>query len=463
MKHSTFGTTNRDAARAKSNAFNAGERDGRRGYPFSQLDGTTDHASESFKNEAQTTSELHLAGHLTGTRVDDDRALAAALPSTASSTTKTAHHRVHVEDTEAELRAAKQRLPLSARLTISKRIATGLLAMLAIGSGAATTAALLAATQDTELLSIVIGVAVAGGTVTVGWALGLLLRRRELDQGTGGYATTSLYSTLVLCFVAVGAASFIYGVAGIRVAASAQDAYRQAQTQSISVYIPGQQTTKATSQPEPPKGVGAFVWLAFELGLVAAATGIEFLRSDPRALHLDELREVASKAEVTWLAALDGLSQDTGTLEAAISTRADHDAAASLAGQAQHTWSTVESSAYRWGSLVSRPEVGTDPFVANEPGVHPLNHALVSFPGVDIVGLEPLDPSIVQGKSATPVLSDRVRKVLADAYAELARRPLRPTRATDVPWTPGVYLELDPAVRALRDASREPELREVSA
>ena len=463
MKYHRIGTSPRDAEAARREAKRDGQTDGNKNFPTVDPSGKTkasDNYSDGLRDESITTDTLTKAGHFATQRIDDDKALGLARATTAQCTARTADARADVEDALAEDRAYKQKLPLSAKFGFWNRwLVWALLVALAGASGAAVTAALLSVTTDSETLSYVIGVGVALATVAGGASLGSLLRRRDLDFiKEGAYASHGIYSGAVLAIGLIGLIAIAIGVAGLRDAASEADSARRAQQNQIQVFIPGQET----AQPRPHEseseshGVGWPIWLAFEVGLAAAAVALEFQRADARAEHGETLAKAVNKTHTVWTSEHACLKDAVATHEVALLTREDHDFAVILTGDGQRSFARRLAHDYRHSNLSQRGQ-GGDPFDQLEAAdSSELEHVFSNFPGVDVVTLsthEPIDPD-----SAAPFLEKlRDDQLLAAAYAGLTEAPARPQRADGEQWVPGEYLGLDGAAQALQDRLRADE------
>lgn len=464
-----FGTNARDAEASRKNARTDGERDGQRNFPPRDPDGnpTTDHAGRGNGSEADTTDAITKAGHFDGQRVEDDRHVGTTRANTARATTETTDARHGYEDVLAEQRAYEQSLPLSAKFGFwPKWVVHLLLALLGIGSGAAVTAALLQVTSDQTTLTYIIGGAVAIATVVGGAALGTLLRKRDLDSiKEGRYASSGRYTTGVIVLGVVGVIAIALGVAGLRHDASVADAARRADRTSVNIFVPGQKPTAGASsgvgtKPVPkPEGVNWPIWLALEIGIAAAATSIEFQRSDVRAEHKEQIDRRTGSNHATWKAAHAGLGNAVGEYERAIATRADHDLSVILTGSGQRSFADVLTNDYRHGNLGVRGQGGANPFEQSDAHVRlEIDTTFDTKPGVDVLALGngELDPATITKLVAT----DRDLVLLDAAYRELSAVPSRPPRATTEPWVPGAYLASDPAAQALRkaNATSEPEV-----
>ena len=305
-------------------------------------------------------------------------------------------------------------------------------------------------------MTVTIGTAVAVGTIIGAWGFGTLLRRRDLDTiKSGNYSSTGVYSTFVILLVGLGGLAFAFGVAGIRQAASEQDAYRRAKQSNIQILIPNANTKTNTAtpakQPNPPQGVSFWTWFLFEFGLFAVATGVEFLRADARGEHLVELESIEKHSHASWRDALDKLRLVVGAHETALALRADHDAAVSLAANSQLIFADVLQAGYRHGSLYARGQIG-DPFATLPPSSRmAIVDAFDQKPGTDVLALPHGDDVQKTNYLNALVVSLRDLQLLDNAYAELGRAPQRPARKEDDPYTAGEYLDLDPSAKALAD------------
>jgi len=457
VKENEIGTNPRDADSSRQEARKEGEADGRRNYPPQDPNGNkaADYAGRTTRREADATDAITKAEHVNTTRVDDDKKLGAARAETGKRTALTADARGAAEDALADQRAYEQNTPTTAKAQFwPKSVVFALLVLLAAGSGAAVTAALLQVTTDQEWLTYIIGGSVAIATVAGGAALGALLRRRDLDAvQPGQFASKSNYATAVLLLGVLGVLALALGVAGLRHAASVADARRQADANKITLFLPGQ-GTKADNAPAPtgPGGVDWKTWLAFEFGVAAAATAIEFQAADARVIRSRHLSRDVKATNKKWRNEHAGLSAAVAVQEAVLSTRADHDAAVALIGNGQRAFGDVLVGDYRHGNLSQRGQAG-DPF--EELTSHarlPLDEQIDTSPGRDLLTLT--SPDATDPKKLTSLIAtNRDLLLLQDAYEELGRHPHRPARAEGEPWLAGADTLIDPATQALSGAS----------
>ena len=114
----------------------------------------------------------------------------------------------------------------------------------------------------------------------------------------------------------------------------------------------------------------------------------------------------------------------------------------------------VLGASYRHGSLLGRGQVG-NPFATATP--HPrlaIDEAFDERPGTDTLALTHGDKLQKSQYLAALVASVRDLQLLGNAYAELASEPHRPEREDVEPYTPGIYLDLDPSAKALADGTQ---------
>ena len=454
MKY-TIGTSPRDAEAARRDIQRTGERDGHKNWPPVDPSGgkVKDYVANGLAAEATSTASLTTAGHVATQRVEDDTALGNARASTARWTARTRDSRQVHEDALAEERAYEQRLPLSAKLGFywHRYAVWSVLFALGIASGAAVIAALGSVTTDSGLLSDIIGTGVAVAAVAGGASLGSLLRRRDLDHiQSGRYSSSGFYSLAVILIGLLGLIAIAVGVAGLRDAASKADAARRAARTQIQVFIPGQpQSPSATPAPATTsQGVDWPTWLAFELGLIAAALSVEFQRADVRAEHREELKRNARTSHGAWTTEHTQLTNAVAQHEVAAGVRADHDGSVILTGSGNAAFNGRLANDYRHSNLAQRAQ-GGDPFdKLDVPGTTELEQSFNANPGVDVVALA--THAKADEGSGSPFLEQlRDDHLLKKAYDELGQAPNRPKRADSEPWTPGASLALDSSAQAL--------------
>ncbi len=480
MKH-TIGTRSRDAEDAVREAQRDGQRAGEKEFP--KVDGSGDKVSDYHEGrritESETTAALTTAGHFAGPRVQDDQVLAKARADTAQHITRSKDARQTHEDDLAEHRAYRQSMPLSAQAGFWPRWLVGfILVVVAAASGAAAVAALQSVTSDSTTLAYIVGLGIALAAVAGGASLGALLRRQDLDRiEKGEYATTSARSYIVIAVAVVGLFGIAMGVALLRQAASTADAQRRAaQTSAITVTVPGQTAAAPTVTPVHPSGVPWYVWLGFEMGLLGVACGVEYQRSDVRAEHGEKLSGQAEGSKLVWIQQHQALAGAVSGLESAAMTRADHDAATALTGQAGRQFAATLTNAYREADLIRRT-MGGDPFEQVATGSpSALHDQFTRSPGADVATLGSVAPTVAPAsdpaeEAADPDAPEQVAAttavlpngavaehhlidwtLLSEAYAELSRTPERPKRQESEVWTPGAYLALDGSAKALREA-----------
>jgi hypothetical protein len=437
-----------------------GKGDGSRRFPqtTSTGDKVADYEGLGQQAEAKTTETLLYADHLGNKRTGYDINLGNGRSVTNRCTARTTNAREKLEDASAERRGFEQSMPVAGKARfLSPRTVMIVLAGLAVGSAAAIIAALQGATEDREYLTYLIGGSVALAGVVIGLALGVQLRRRDLDALKGGnYAAHTYRWILLLLAGIVGALALGRGVASLREASSEADAARRARQTDIEVFIPGQQAQPNQPAPEPSGSVPWTTWFCFEFGLIVAAVLVEYHRADARVEWGERLRREEKQAEEEWRAEHSTLQTAVGVHEGLMMTRADIDAAVALTGQAHHQWADRLSATYRYGNNSARAE-GGDPFGEPSPaGVTAFVTLLQDIPGTDLPVMTPISEA---STASTPVSfrgepdwSNREQIdviLLSRAHDELSKAPERPERDKTEPWVPARDLAADAQVIAL--------------
>jgi hypothetical protein len=355
-------TRAKDSQRAQAEAARQGRRHGRHDFPRPPLPGAPvdDHFAAARWAEAETAATLAVAEHLTRRRPTDDTTVARTAGAVLRRIAETADarracnevlHLLAALDTRVTLARCEKPWPAWLRL--------GLIGLMVAGSVANLAAGLIGATSDDPGYALGYSIAIGIGLVGLGAAAGQMLKRWELNRlrPHEHVAARSRVPAAVVALALVAALALSVAVASIRSTAAELDARRLAESGSAAVrVIAGDDPDGASKDAARPKPtIPALTWGLLEAVLVTGALLIEYTGSMPWARARGNLQRQVHRRRRTWLTCRRKLAHAWIGLRAACDSRAAHDAAVHVAGEATLLHTDVETGTYRYENLSHRP------------------------------------------------------------------------------------------------------------
>jgi hypothetical protein len=466
----TYSPQPQDATKSRAEAARAGKDDARRGYPRASSSGepVTDYFGKAATASAETAAVLHLAGHFDETRPGLDRAIAevtalvvrlTARVGDALTRTSAADHQVHAFN---QLPLAARREPWPAWLRLV------LLGLMALGSGAALSGALLELTSDEPYYIWGFCLAATLAVVALGAFLAHTARSFESNRLKPDQFTTGWLPKILLGIGALFAVCLMVALASIRGTAAEADAGRQSRADDgVTLLLPDQPVdASGPARAEEQKALPSVSPLAFGLleGLLfMAAFGVEYINYLPWADQRRKAERSLAAAESELRDGTEQLGHACGRLMAGLDDRADRDAAALLAGEATVTHATAEISDYRRAVLAHQPNLGGDPFqgagcggeVALRSGAAVSSGDQVSAEVVSRWGRDLLPAGLIRPDATYDHLEvhQLAATALARGLAVLSRVPERASFA-GLAWSPVAFI--DDALRLAETPASSP-------
>jgi hypothetical protein len=452
-----YSTQPQDAARSRAEAVRAGREDARHGYPRASSSGeaVTDYFGSAALASGETAATLHVAGHLHEDRPRLDRTIAVATALVVRLTALVGDVLLRTSAADHEVQAFK-RLPLAARREPwPSWLRIVLLGVMALGTGAALSGALLELTSDEPYYVWGFCLATTLAVVALGAFLAHVARSFEYNHLKPDQFTTGWLPKVVFGVGALFAVLLMVALASIRGTAAEADAARQSRAgDGITILLPDQPADAAGSvtlgdEPEPLPSVSPLAFGLLEGLLFMAAFGVEYVNHLPWA---EQRRKAERSLAATESDLRDGTEQlDTacGQLMAALDERADRDAAVLLAGEATRIHVGAEVSDYRRAVLSHQPNLGGDPFHQAAEGVDaPLRPGgassdgqvspeVTSQRGRDLLPAGLIRPDVAYDHLEVDQLAPTA---LARGLVTLARVPER-APFSRLAWSPGAFIE----------------------
>jgi len=365
----TYGTQSHDAARSRAEAARAGRDDARRGYPRASSSGeaVTDYFGTAATASAHTAGTLHLAEHLHEARPRVDRTIAEATAVVVRQTARVGDALYRTLAADHEVQAFK-RLPLAARREPWPAwLRIVLLGVMALGTGAALSGALLELTSDEPYYVWGFCLATTLAVVALGAFLAHTARSFEYNRLKPDQFTTGWLPKVIFAIGALFAVLLMVALASIRGTAAEADAARQSRADAgVTVFLPDQPTDSAGQRPaddeQPLPSVSPLAFGLLEGLLFTAAFGVEFVNQLPWAEQRRKAERSLAVVEGELRESTHQLGNACGQLMAGLDERADRDAAVLLAGEATVTHVAAEVGDYRRAVLAHQPNLGGDPF-----------------------------------------------------------------------------------------------------
>ncbi len=486
MTNRPYSTPVQDPSRVRVEATDAGTADARRGYPKTSAAGqpAVDYYGTASQASARTAAMLHLANYLQADRPHLDRSIAEAVALVVRLTAWVGDLLFKTSAADHEAQAFKQ-LPLAARHDPWPGwLRLGLLVVMALGTGAALSGALLELTSDEPYYVWGFCLATTLAVVGLGAFLANLARSFEYNRLQAHQFTTGLLPKVILGVGALFAVLLMVALAWIRGTASEADAARQSRTDSgVTVMLPGEAPPDVAPQPEAPlPSVGSWTFGILEGLLFMAAFGVEYLNYLPWAEQRRRAEQTCSAVEGELHLGQQQLGSACGQLLTSLDERATRDAAVLLAGEATLVHVTAEASDYRRALLSLHPNLAGDPFNESPAGGVPLpltahltgeGHELVTTEVAQRWGRDLQPDGLIQPDVAYDHLeaNQLAPTALARGLAMLAKVPER-AGFKALTWDPALLVQTArpasrPADRALgvkarRTAGRQPASRPTS-
>lgn len=434
-----------DAARSRAEATRAGTEAAPSG------ERATDYFATAAQMSAQTAATLHLAGHLHDERTRRDQAVAQAAALVARLTAWVGDVLVRISAADHEVQAFK-RLPLAARREPWPAwLRCLLLVVMALGTGAALSGALLELTSDEPYYVWGFCLATTLAVVALGAFLAHTARSFEYNHLKPDQFTTGWLPKVIGVVGALFAVLLMVALASIRGTAAQADAARQNRTDDgITVLLPDQpiDAGQATPTEEPPPlpSVSPVAFGLLEGLLFVGAFGVEYINFLPWAEQRRQANARLARVEGERRSQTLQLGDACGRLMAELAGRADRDAAVLLTGEATITHVAAEVSDYRRAVVVHQPNPSGDPFsgvgdagrlLAASPSDKPLSVKLAARWGRDLLPSGLIHPDVAYDHLEFDQLAPTV---LARGLAMLATVPERAS-FTGVNWSPSEFVD----------------------
>jgi hypothetical protein len=446
-----YGAQPQEAAGIRAEAAQAGKNDARRSYPRAASSGeaVTDYFGTAAQASAQTAATLHLAGHLHDERPGLDRAIAEATALVVRLTAWVNDLLSRTSAADHEVQAFK-RLPLAARREPWPAwLRIVLLSVMALGTGAALSGALLELTSDEPYYVWGFCLATTLAVVALGAFLAHTARSFEYNQLKADQFTTGWLPKAVFGVGVLFAGLLMVALASIRGTAAEADAARQSRTDHrVTVQLPDQpvdvggQSAPAEAEPPPLPRVSPLAFGLLEGLLFMAAFGVEYVNCLPWADQRKRAEQSLAEVETELSAAAGQLERACARLMGGLDERAACDAAVLLAGEATITHVTAEVSDYRRALLTHHPNLGGDPFQDARRGAEAQAPEQVTNQVAGRWGRDLQPADLIRSDVAYDRLEfDQLAPtVLARGLATLASTPER-ARFTPLTWRPAGFIE----------------------